>query len=66
MKATLNSGNIVTLGTQDRITDNCWVLVEGSSFAERFTMQSYVINGGRMLPIISQTNNELQGVKVKI
>ncbi len=65
MRAKLNSGNIVTLQSQDFLTDNCWVLVKGSAFAERFDMTMYMIHGGKLLPIVSQTINELEGVPVE-
>jgi uncharacterized membrane protein YcgQ (UPF0703/DUF1980 family) len=64
MKTKLLSGNIVTLQSQDYITDNCWVHIKGSSFAERFSMHRYFIDGRRMLPIVAQTINELEGVPI--
>jgi hypothetical protein len=64
MKVKLNSGNVVTLQSQDYITDNCWVCVEGSSFAERFNITMYMINGGKVLPIVAQSIDELEGVFV--
>ncbi len=61
----LPSGNILTLGTMDSVTDKCWMLPTDSPFPMRHSMQQHLAIGGKWLPIIKQTIPEFEGVPIE-